>query len=145
MHLVNRIKRAAILICAVLTLSSLFVFSACESGPKQLQFKNELETRVNIYFSRAIDDEWSEKPTATGIGSGASIGLNFSDFDGAAGKKTDIGAIDENSVNYDIYDVVLEIGDSITLVGSSSAAQFVITHADGSSTSLTAHINTGAN
>lgn len=113
---------------------------ACDIMSKELQFKNELPTAVNVYFSCAADDDWGEKPTRVGVKSGVRFGLNFSDFDGASGKKADIGAIDENSVNYDIYEVVLNEGDSIILSGNNAEAIFIITHADGTMSSFAAII-----
>ncbi|MBR5949786.1 MAG: hypothetical protein IKZ82_14260 [Clostridia bacterium] len=140
MGIALRSRYASAFLAAILLLSAIFSLYGCESAPKELQFKNELKTTVNIYFSNALDDDWSDKPTRTGIRGGAQVGLNFSDFDGASGKKTDIGAIDENSVNYDIYDVVLIRGDLIVLTGDENGARFVITHSDGTSSIFSAII-----
>lgn len=52
----------------------------------------------------------------------------------------DIGAIDENSINYDIYDIVLIDGDLIVLSGDANEARFTITHSDGTESTYLAII-----
>lgn len=124
-----RLRMLAAFTALILLLSAFPI--GCETAPKELHFKNELETAVNIYFSSASEDDWSEKPTRIGVRSGDRVGLSFSDFDGVSGKMADIGAIDENSINYDIYDIVLIDGDLIVLSGDANEARFTITHSDG--------------
>lgn len=140
MKSMRTLRFCCIFAAVILLFTAAFSLCACDSSPKELQFKNELDTTVNVYFSSAADDEWSDKPTRIGVRSGAQFGLDFSDFDGSSGKKTDIGAIDENSVNFDVYEVVLNEGDLIVLSGSESDAVFTITHSDGTSSTYAAMI-----
>ncbi|MBR3298393.1 MAG: hypothetical protein IKI64_04235 [Clostridia bacterium] len=128
------------ILAVLLAAAALAVLAACEPVSNDISFKNELKVPVNIYFSRADDDSWSDKPTAVNVVSGAETGIAFSRLDSASGKRFDVGAIDENGMNYDIYDVVLIEGDLITLSGDESEAHFTITHSDGTSTVLSAHI-----
>lgn len=140
MRISNRCRRLAFLTLVIVSFAFVLGTLACESVRVEIEFKNELNRTVNVYFSRSDDDDWSEKPTRFNVKSGSQIGLMFSDFDGSSGKKTDIGAIDEQLVNYDVYDVVIEEGDVVTLRGSESGAEFVITHLDGTETVLSAVI-----
>ena len=143
--MVDQRKRGALRLIAFLLVSAaLFALTACEAVPKDISFKNELNVSVNIYFGRSDDDEWNDKPTAENIRSGGEIAFGFSKLDSASGKKFDIGAIDENSINYDVYDVVLVSGDTVTLSGDAGGAKFTITHSDGTKTELPALIKENA-
>lgn len=128
----------------MLCAAAILTMIACEAAPKDFSFKNELNTPVNIYFSRSDDDEWSDKPTAENVRSGGEVGISFEKIDSSSGKKFDIGAIDENSINYDVYEVVLVSGDIVALTGDSSSAKFIITHEDGTQTEFSALIKENA-
>ena len=142
--MVDQIKKGVSgLIILLLVSAALLALVACEAAPKDIGFKNELSVSVNVYFSRS-DDEWNDKPTAENIKSGGEIGIAFSSLDSVSGKKFDIGAIDENFMNYDVYDVVLVSGDTVILSGDASGAKFIITHSDGTKTEFSALIKENA-
>ena len=126
-----------------LALASVLLFGtlACETAPKDITFKNELSVPINIYFSRADDDEWSDSPTAVHVRSGSSVGIGFSQIDSESGKRFDIGAIDGASMNYDVHDTVLYTGDLVVLSGDTQSAVYTITRADGTVTELNAYIH----
>lgn len=138
-------KRALALILVCLMLAAML--SACgDAKESDLTFTNNLSVSLdNIYLSLADSDEWNE-PVASGVvTSGSSIGIDFSKVGEGAGPGTyDFGVIDENAMNYDLYEVELKAGDKIALSGNAESAIYTITHADGSKESYDALIYTNA-
>ena len=131
------IKFVTVILAAVMLVSA----AACGGAGKasELSFKNELSVDVdNFYVSPSDQTDWNDPVSDGRIGSGKTIGFDFAKFGGAEGMTVDIGAIDSSGMNYDVYEVVLRVGDCIILSGSATAAVYTITHADGTSETHTA-------
>ena len=97
-----------------------------------LVFFNDLNTEIhNVYISDVTSDVWGDPVTEGRISSGSTYELSFDSFDAAPGV-FDVGAIDENAMNYDAEALDLAVGDKITLRGNSDGAVYIVTHADGS-------------
>ena len=128
----------ALLLTLVLALC---LMTACgEGSTSELSFENKLSTTIdNIYISDVNSDSWGDPVNLAKVNSGHSIQFDFSKFNGQPGTY-DIGAIDENAMNYDIYEVPLAIGDQISVSGNSSSATYTMTHADGTSDQYDAYI-----
>ena len=116
-----------------LVLAMLLLLCACSSGPKEeVTFQNDLEVKLHsIYISPVTDEDWTEPLNYAALSSGSSIHIAFEKFAGDSAYY-DIGVVDENGMNYDAYDVVLSIGDTLALSGSLDAATLTVTAADGS-------------
>ena len=116
---------------------------ACgDTTPPDLTFTNGLSTVVhNVYVSPAEQEDWNDPVSISKISSGSTIEFDFSKIEEGAGPGIyDLGAIDENAMNYDAYEVPLAVGDKIDLSGSSDSAVYTITHADGATDSYDAYI-----
>ena len=136
-------KRFFCIFAAALLLLSM---AACgETTPPDLNFTNNLGTVVhNFYVSPSDQEEWNDPVSIGKISGGSSIHFDFSDIaEGAAPGVYDIGAIDENAMNYDAYEVPLTTGDQIDLTGDSDAATYTITHSDGSADTYEAYVYSG--
>ncbi len=134
-------KRIIILALAAVLLLGLL--TACgDTTPPDLTFTNHLESRIdNLYVSPADQDEWNDPVTTSTISKGSTFKMNFDKLGEGAGPGIyDVGAIDENGMNYDMYEVDLQVGDQIDLSGNADAATFVITRADGTSETVEAYI-----
>ena len=124
-------KKVILLLLAALLLAAL---CACgESKPADLSFKNSLNATVdNLYLSPVTEEEWSDPANLARVESGRTIQFDFDKAGKDAGPgRYDIGVIDENAMNYDVYDVELAVGDQIELSGTADKAEFIITHANG--------------
>ena len=140
----KRVTRMMSILVVLLLMLSLF--SACSLGKSHdLTFDNQLSTEMHqICISSTDSSTWGDAVNSSKIAAGRSFSFDFSDFDGSSGSLYDIGTIDENSDNYDVYEVTLTEGDTIALSGSADSATFTVTHADGTSDSYDAiTYNTG--
>ena len=138
----NHVKKLFAAILSVLMLA--VVFTACgEAKETELNFKNELPSDLLQIFISPIDSlTWEDENliNSAKVYSGSTIRFDFSKFGGEDGGTYDIGTYDVNKMNYDCYDVVLHIGDNIALRGDANEAQFIVTHADGTSDTYTADV-----
>ena len=133
-------KRMAIILASLLLLSLL---AACgESAPLDLSFTNSLDVSVhNLYISPIDQDTWGDPITVAKVDSGHTINFNFVKIGDDAGPGDyDIGAIDENGMNYDVPEVHLEVGDAIDLKASGDSCTYTIVHADGSKDTFSGYV-----
>ncbi|MBQ5487944.1 MAG: hypothetical protein IIT70_03695 [Clostridia bacterium] len=159
----------ALALCAMLALSACFA-SACTGGinapitpppatdaptnaPAEtteapieqqtgLTVKNGLASCIDsFYISPVTSEEWGEA-VAELIPSGESIKLDFADFNGEPGYVYDVGAVDENGLNYDVWNVELADGDVLLLTAdpAEELGSLAVTHADGSVTEYEAEV-----
>ena len=124
-------KRIALLLAAVLLLA----LCACSSKPSEdVVFQNDLPTVVHsLYISPVTEEEWADPVNYARLSPGSSIHIDFERFAGD-GAEYDIGVVDENNMNYDVYNVPLAIGDKLALSADGETAILTVTSADGSST-----------
>ena len=119
----------------LLALALLFTLCACSSKPAEdVAFTNNLSAVIHsLYISSSTEDEWSDPLNYAKLSVGSTIHIDFEKFAGE-GVNYDIGAVDENNMNYDVYDVPLAIGDKLALSADGDTAILTITSADGTVT-----------
>ena len=119
----------------LLALALLAGLCACSSEPAEdVTFKNDLTTVIHsLYISPSSEDEWKDPLNYAKLSVGSSIHIDFEKF-ASEGSTYDVGAVDENNLNYDIYDVPLAIGDTLALSANGETAILTITAADGTVT-----------
>ena len=82
---------------------------------------------------------WGDAVTDGIIKKGRTVTIDFGRVVNGEGTY-DIGAIDENYMNYDLYNVDIHLRDTIVLEGSAESATFTINHEDGSSEIYEAYV-----
>lgn len=134
-------RRIFALALACLTLAALL--SACgETKEPDLRFTNNLDTEIhNVYLSPAEAEDWNDPVSVDKLGSGHTMSIDFSKAgEGAGPGLYDFGVIDENAMNYDLYEVTLAVGDKIEISGNADGATYTVTHADGTQETFDAWI-----
>lgn len=134
-------------VCVLLTVLIAASLSACgggggkkDSNANELYFTNNLNSEVhNFYISPTDTDEWGDPMTDGIIKKGRTANIDFSKVVNGEGTY-DIGCIDENYMNYDLYGVDIHLRDTIIIEGSEESATFTIEHADGTTSSYEAYI-----
>ncbi len=123
-------KAICILMAAVMLLS----LCACGSGGEDAEdvvFQNDLDVVIHsIYISSSTEDEWGDPVNSAKLNSGSSTHIDFDKFAGD-GAYYDVGVVDENNVNYDVYEVSLAIGDTLALSESDGTPVLTVTGTDG--------------
>ena len=130
------IRIAAAVVSALMLLA---VMCACgEEHEYQLFFHNSTGVKVDsLYFSSASNDTWGNPVNLASISVDATIHFDFDSMnvDGDGPGVYDIGAVDETGLNYDIFEITLAIGDTITLYpADGDMAKISVSHADGTAT-----------
>lgn len=121
-------KKLIALLLAVLLFASL---CACGSG-ESVTFKNDLSSSIHgVYISPTTDEEWTDRLNYAIIRAGGSITIDFEKFAGDT-PYYDVGVVDENNMNYDVYEVPLAIGDTLALSAENDVAVLTVTSTDGS-------------
>ena len=136
-------KRAILILVSALLLAVLCACGSGKSEPAELSFKNGLGVAVvGFYCSPEAEEMWNEPINLAQMASGHSIRFHFYQAGGenAGPGVYDLGAADENGMNYDAYGVPLAVGDEIELSGGAGRASYTVTHADGSKNSYAAEI-----
>ena len=137
-------KRFWTALIAIALLAGVLAFAGCgdDSGDGfELHFKNAMEVRIdNVYITPPENEYWGDPITIAPVQKGHTIGFDFKKFDGVSGNIYDIGLIDENAMDYDLYEVVLTTGDTMEMTGNADAAKLTVTHADGTKTEYEAII-----
>ena len=99
--------------------------------PAELTFINNCGADIcELYISPVAYQSWGE--ILGEVESGGSIELSFGEFEGEPGDSFDIGALDVDLINYDGYDIALELYDVIELCPDGDGFFYIVTHADGS-------------
>ncbi len=121
-------KKLALLLLA---LTLVLALCACGSG-EDVVFRNDLDSKIHsVYISPISDEEWSDPLNYAILNVGSSIHIDFEKFSGDSAYY-DVAAVDENNMNYDIYDVPLSIGDTLAMSADGETAILTVTSADGS-------------
>ena len=127
------------LIALLLTLTAIFVCCGC-FGPSKEElakdhffFENKTGVQIDgLHISSKSASTWGEKVNEEPINVGASV--NFEQSKLVDGNATyDFGAIDHDGLNYDVYDVTISVGDTITLSKDDDEAVVTVTAMDGTS------------
>lgn len=136
------LRRSVCVLLAVLFAASL---AACGGGEKKadanaVYFTNNLDSEVhNFYISPTDLDTWGDPMTDGIIKKGRTVTIDFDKVVNGEGTY-DIGAIDENYMNYDLYGVDIHLRDTIILEGTAEGATYTIEHEDGSSNTYDAEV-----
>jgi len=131
-------KKILYILLAVMMLAAL---CACSSEPaEEVTFRNDTDTAIDgFYISSVSNDEWGDSLNFSKVSPGGTIHLDADCLTDGPGAAYDIGAIDETGFGYDIYEVTLNIGDTIALARDGDAAILTVTGGDGSSTEYTGY------
>lgn len=123
-------KKTIAILLAVLLMVGL---CACgESNAEDIAFKNDLDSELHgVHITDSSESEWGDPLNYAKLSAGSTIYIDFAKFAGESGLY-DIGLIDGNSVNYDVYEVTLNIGDKVTISGNADGATLIVKSADGS-------------
>lgn len=114
----------------LLTLALLATLCAC-GNRESVVFQNDLSTDIHgIYISPVSEEEWSDPLNYAVLKAGASITIDFQKFAGET-PYYDVGTVDKNGMNYDVYDVPLAIGDKLALSAEGETVTLTVTGADG--------------
>ena len=129
-------KRLASILAALCLLLGL---AACAGGDS-VAFKNKLGTVIHsVYISPVEDEDWTDPLNYARLRVGSTIQIDFDRFRGT-GTLYDFGAVDENGLNYDVYDIPLAAGDSLTLSGDRNGATLTVVSKDGAEKTYEAYI-----
>ena len=128
-----------LLILALLSALLMLLLCACDGTAADeittdyIYFKNNTGAKVaGIYVTPAGEEEWGEKLNwGDYVSAGGQIHIDREKFTAPDGLY-DIGAVDENGLNYDVYEVVLAPGDIFALSADGDEAVCTVTHMDGS-------------
>lgn len=119
------------LIAVVLTVSVLMGLSACKDKENNFFFENQTGKAIDgLYISTPDSMSWGDKLNKDIIRSGGSIDISKDVLTSAEGIY-DIGAIDEDGLNYDIFEVKINAGDTLSLTRNEEEAVLTVTSADG--------------
>lgn len=121
----------------------LLLVGLCACGnenAEDVSFKNDLKSVIHgVHISASSSDSWSDPLNYAQLSVGSTIHIDFEKFAGDS-PVYDVGIIDENGVNYDIYEVTLTIGDALVLSGDENGATLTITGKDGSVKTYDAYV-----
>ena len=128
-------KKGILVFLTVLLLAALALCAGCSSPDADyIYFQNDLDAKVDgFYISSVSSDEWGEKLNLAPVGAGGNIHIDPDKLVDGLGVAYDIGAIDETGMGYDVYDVVLDVNDTIALSVDGEDAIITVTSPDGSS------------
>lgn len=120
-----------------LALCMVLAMSACskeEDNSNSIIFKNETGATIDsFYISPETDEEWGEALNSDKIAAGDVLKSDAATVIKSDVTMYDIGAIDENGLNYDVYQVPLVAGDTIVLSVDGEEAVATVTSISGSS------------
>jgi len=118
------------LFAVLLALTMLFLLAACGRTSNDIKFINKTGTQIhNLYISHTSSDSWGESVNDDFIDPGKVQRYPFPQGDPSI---FDIGAINENGLNFDAYDVELRPGDELTMGPcNGDSAILTVKHADG--------------
>jgi len=118
-------------IAAVLTVSFLFGLCACKDKNNNYFFENQTGKAIDgLYISTPDSMSWGDKLNKDIIRSGGSLDISKDTLTSEDGIY-DVGAIDEDGLNYDIFEVKIKAGDTLVLTRNEEEAVLTVTSADG--------------
>lgn len=85
---------------------------------------------IELYVSPSGESEWGK--CMGFVDADESFEFEFDELDGEPGDSFDIGALDADNMNYDVYDVLLSSGDVIELKPDGDEFICTVTHENGS-------------
>ena len=126
---INAMKR---LLSLLMIISVLCVFCACKDKKNNIYFENETGSEISaIYLSPKDSEDWGSELNEKSVKSGSSLTIPKEKL--SQGENIyDLGSIDMDSYNYDIYNIPVKFGDTLTLSRKDGKAFLVVVSADGS-------------
>ena len=127
-----------VLICAAATL--------CACGDNQNQdyvyFQNDTGVKVvGFYISSVSADTWGDRLNLATVGVGSKIHIDPAKaLPDGAGTTYDVGVLDSSDMVYEIYDVVLNLNDVISVRGEGEDAILTVTDAQGGVTEYIGYV-----
>ena len=132
-------KKLISILVAVLLLAALCACGSSEPD-EEIAFRNDTGTPIDgFYISSSSNDEWGDSLNFAKVSAGSTIHIDAECLTDGPGAAYDIGAIDETGFGYDIYEVPLNIGDTIALSADGETAIVTVTGADGSTAEYTGY------
>ncbi len=118
---------------AILLVLALAVGLCACGDSDSVKFRNDLDAEVKgVFVSPSSElEDWGESVNYAPIRSGSSVNIDFDRFAVEGETLYDVGAVDENELNYDIYEVPLQVGDTMALSVDGEAAILTVTDKDG--------------
>ena len=118
-------------IASVLTVSLLFGLCACKDKTNNYFFENQTGKAIDgLYISTPDTMSWGDKLNKDIIRSGGSLDISKDTLTSEDGIY-DVGAIDEEGLNYDIFEVKIHAGDTLVLTRNEEEAILTVTSAEG--------------
>ena len=123
-------KRILSILLAVMLLAAL---CACGEPGEQIAFRNDTGEKIaGFYISSVTSEDWGDKLNYASVGVGSTIHVDAACLTDGPGVEYDIGAIDETGFGYDVYEVPLQVGDTIALSAEGDTAIVIVTGENGS-------------
>ena len=120
---------AVVLVVLVICLA---LVSCGKAKQTDLSFTNKLSTVAHsVYISHESESEWGDPINNARVSSGSTIYFDFDKLGNYGPGMYDVAVVDENNINYDVYEVTLAKGDNITFSASGETAIVTVTGADG--------------
>jgi len=119
------------ILATAMIVSSLFCLCSCKDYKNNIFFENKTgEVIDGIYVSSEDSDQWGDKMNEDSVKSGSTLTIPKEKLVNGEGKY-DVGAIDHKGNNYDIYEVNITIGDTLTLSEKDGVAILTVTTSSG--------------
>ena len=125
-------------LAALFLLTAVAACDAASSGSDEpsadyVYFQNDTGCKVYAFYISTTDaDSWGEKLNwGDYVGVGSKIHIDAAKLVNGPGVY-DVGAVDETDLVYEVYEVELAPGDTISLSASGEDVTCLITHLDGS-------------
>ena len=127
-----------------LALALLATLCACGKSD-DVTFKNELGVTIHsIYISPVTEDQWPDPLNYARLNNGSQIHIDFEKFAAEGTTLYDVAAVDENNMNYDIFDVPLAVGDILALSANGETAILTVTGTNGSTKTYEGYAYSGS-
>ena len=126
-------KKALSILLAVLMLA---VLCACGGADVDyIYFQNDTGAKVDgFYISSTTSDTWGDALNFSSISIGAKVYFNVDRLAEGPGYDYDVGAIDENGMIYEFYDIPVNIDDVLAISADGEVAYLNRTDAEGNAT-----------
>ena len=130
-------------IVAVLAVCALMAFAACGNTTPTtdyVYFQNDTSNKMDgVYLTPSSNDQWGDKLNYSSVSAGGKIHMDVKCLTEGSGAEYDFGTIDENGLNFEIYNVKINAGDTLAVSGDSTKATITVTAIDGTVTSYDAY------
>lgn len=115
-----------------LALVTLLLVGLCACGSsEQITFTSDHLSPIHgIYISPVTEDSWGDPLNYYVLKKGSSLKIDFEKFAGDSATY-DVGILDETDMLYEIFEVPLAVGDTLSFSGVGMFGTLTVTGADG--------------